>query len=305
MRRGGRSWCGRVRPNASTLVRIRPRPSANSSMNSAIGGAARQRLQTERAGAGEEVEHARPVKAFREAMRQDVEQRLARAVGGRADRVGARRGQRPAAKLTADDPHRACPCAALTGGLRGGRRRSRAARPVTTGLSRNRTLHPASFSAHRPWRRPRHPSSFPAAVRRAPSTHSPCGAAWLGSFALFPRARRISRRTGRHVPCRAWWWTAAERVVTPSSRSRLRFLINPPSPIACTLVAGRDPLASRRLGRRFRARTGLLENGLAITAPRNWRRTPRSAARRAGRAACGPSLPAPAPSASSPSWNGP
>ena len=53
----------------------------------AEGGAARQRFETERAGAGEQVEHARAVQLVGEAMRQHVEDRLAGAVGRRADGV--------------------------------------------------------------------------------------------------------------------------------------------------------------------------------------------------------------------------
>ena len=61
----------------------------------AVGGAARQRLQPERAGAGEQVEHAHAVeREIGDAVRQDVEHRLAHAVGGGARAVVRRRGER-------------------------------------------------------------------------------------------------------------------------------------------------------------------------------------------------------------------
>ena len=47
--------------------------------------AARDRLEPERAGAGEQVEHARAGDRIAVGMHQDVEQRLAQPVGGRAD----------------------------------------------------------------------------------------------------------------------------------------------------------------------------------------------------------------------------
>ena len=66
-----------------------------------LGRAARERLEAERARAGEQVEHARAV----DAVAQDREQRLAHAVGGRARGVAGRRLQAPSAPRAGDDPH--------------------------------------------------------------------------------------------------------------------------------------------------------------------------------------------------------
>src|SRR5689334_13102581 len=66
-----------------------------------VRGAARQRLEPDATGAGEEVEHAR----LGEPRHQRVEQRDAHLVGGRAGRVAARRGQAAALVRARDDPH--------------------------------------------------------------------------------------------------------------------------------------------------------------------------------------------------------
>ena len=64
-------------------------------------------------------------------MGENVEHGLAQPVGGRPDRADGGRGERPAAKLTADDPHGgarplpACPAACGRGGRAGARRRRR------------------------------------------------------------------------------------------------------------------------------------------------------------------------------------
>ena len=69
------------------------------------GRAARQRLEPERAGAGEQVEHARAGDRIAIGVGEDVEQALAQPVGRRADRLAARRGERAPAQLSADDAH--------------------------------------------------------------------------------------------------------------------------------------------------------------------------------------------------------
>ena len=69
------------------------------------GGAARERLEPERAGAGEQVEHARAGDRIAIGMDEDVEQRLAQPVGGRPDRLRFRRGERAPAQPSADDAH--------------------------------------------------------------------------------------------------------------------------------------------------------------------------------------------------------
>src|SRR4051794_38280576 len=63
--------------------------------------AARERLEPERAGAGEQVEYARAL----DRAAEDREQRLAHAVRRGADRGAARGGQTPAAPAAGDDPH--------------------------------------------------------------------------------------------------------------------------------------------------------------------------------------------------------
>ena len=67
--------------------------------------AARDRLDAERAGAGEEVEHARALARQVVAVDEDVEERLAQPVARRTDVVRARCGERPAPKSSADDAH--------------------------------------------------------------------------------------------------------------------------------------------------------------------------------------------------------
>src|SRR5262245_29193047 len=69
------------------------------------GGAARERLEPERAGAGEEIEHARAGDRIAVGVDEDVEQRLAQPVGGRPDRLRLRRRKRAAAQASADDAH--------------------------------------------------------------------------------------------------------------------------------------------------------------------------------------------------------
>src|SRR5690606_14248212 len=65
-------------------------------------GAARKRLQAEGAGAGKQVEDPCLVEQPGKAVLQDVEQRLAHAVRGRAGGIARRRTQAAAAKLTGD-----------------------------------------------------------------------------------------------------------------------------------------------------------------------------------------------------------
>ena len=69
------------------------------------GRAARERLEPERAGAGEQVEHARAGDRIAIGVDQDVEQRLAQPVGGRPDGLRFRRGERAPAQPSADDAH--------------------------------------------------------------------------------------------------------------------------------------------------------------------------------------------------------
>ncbi len=67
---------------------------------------ARDRLEAERAGTGEEIDDARAFeRQARNAMREDVEQTLAHAVGGRAQAFVLRGGDRAPAQGSADDPH--------------------------------------------------------------------------------------------------------------------------------------------------------------------------------------------------------
>ena len=68
--------------------------------------AARDRLDAERAGAGEQVEHPRIADGIAIGMRENVEQRLAQAVGGRPDLARGRARDRAPAQSSADDAHR-------------------------------------------------------------------------------------------------------------------------------------------------------------------------------------------------------
>src|SRR5688572_11509856 len=71
-----------------------------------LGSAAREGLEAERAGAGEGVEHDRVGQDVRvRAVREDVEERLARAVARRPYVASGRRDDGAAAVPTADDPH--------------------------------------------------------------------------------------------------------------------------------------------------------------------------------------------------------
>src|SRR4029079_212989 len=78
-----------------------------------VGSAAREGLEAEGAGAGEKVEHARALDRVAMSVREDVEDRLAQAVGGRTGLAPGGRGEQPAAQLTADDAHRAPPGSAF------------------------------------------------------------------------------------------------------------------------------------------------------------------------------------------------
>src|SRR5690606_22202269 len=75
----------------------------------AVGSAARQRLEAERPGAREQVEDAHALEMLRIAMGDDVEHRLAGAIGRRADGAGTRCRQHPPTHIPANDPHRLPP----------------------------------------------------------------------------------------------------------------------------------------------------------------------------------------------------
>src|ERR1700722_16847189 len=66
---------------------------------------ARDRLDAERAGAGEQVEHARVLNRIVIGVDEDIEQRLAQPVRGRADVARGRRHQIAAPQSPADDAH--------------------------------------------------------------------------------------------------------------------------------------------------------------------------------------------------------
>src|SRR3954449_10904075 len=66
-----------------------------------LGGAARERLEAERARSREQVEHARAL----DRAAQDRKHRLAHAIRRGADRGAARGGEAPAAPAAGDDPH--------------------------------------------------------------------------------------------------------------------------------------------------------------------------------------------------------
>src|SRR5262245_33894726 len=68
--------------------------------------AARYRLDAERAGAGEEIEHPRALDRVVVGVRENVEDGLAQAICGRADFVRGRRRQVAAPQSPPDHPHR-------------------------------------------------------------------------------------------------------------------------------------------------------------------------------------------------------
>src|SRR5690606_29861305 len=108
-------------------------------------GAARQRLETERPGAGKQVEHPAAVELLRVAVDDHVEDRLARTVGSRADRGAARGSEGPSAKFASDDAHlfaspRLRRAPARAGGCARPRRLRTLAPLVGSGRFRRRTL---------------------------------------------------------------------------------------------------------------------------------------------------------------------
>ena len=106
----------------------------------AEGGAARQRLEAERAGAGEQVEHLGALqREVGDAVREDVEHRLAHAVGG-----GPRARRRPARPAA---------------GRGTGRRRSSC---PALGLGRGRLARRPGASPRRPRCRARRPPARPS-----------------------------------------------------------------------------------------------------------------------------------------------
>ena len=98
-----------VKDSASTLRRMaRARRGTPPRSNTAEARAARQRLEPERAGAGEQVEHAGPLEVeCAPAVLQHVEQSLPHAVGGWARGEPLRCIERGAAELAGYDAHRA------------------------------------------------------------------------------------------------------------------------------------------------------------------------------------------------------
>src|SRR5208337_3738170 len=66
---------------------------------------ARQRLDRERPRSGEKVDHPLALDAAGITMLEDVEDRLAQALGGWADGVRSRRGETASSQPAADDPH--------------------------------------------------------------------------------------------------------------------------------------------------------------------------------------------------------
>src|SRR6202011_2204421 len=106
--------------------------------------------EAERAGAGEEVEHARASDRVVVTVSQDVEERFAQAVAGRPDRLRLRRRQRAPAEPAADDAHSAPARRPWAGWTRAGRAgrgtagaecsRSALARPAFARTARSGTI---------------------------------------------------------------------------------------------------------------------------------------------------------------------
>ena len=116
-RRGGRCGVTPARPERLDILaqqRARLRAVIDEQRESR---AARQRLDAERAGAGKQIEHARAGDRIAVGVHQDVEQRLAQPVGGRADapptsarRAGARAIVPPTMRISVS----AAPALAMT-----------------------------------------------------------------------------------------------------------------------------------------------------------------------------------------------
>ncbi len=224
-----------------------------------VGRPPRQRLEAERSGAGEEIEDARPHRRIVVGMGQDVEDRLAQPVRGRADRVRLR-GWR--------------------GGARDARRRrsSPAATARRTARAASRSAGAARFAAPEPPGRSHHPACHRLAEAAGfpPALKPPDFSAGLETAALtiLPAAALEAATVppGAHAPRKS-------PVLSPRKPSER-------SPRAAG--AHRAPRPRRRSGSRWcggaARRSSLPGAGPRRSAP-SWRKCPRerSSSRRAGR----------------------
>ena len=198
-----------VSPSASTLRRMSARASRLLLDEQAEGGAPRQRLEAERAGAGEQVEHPGALELeVGDAVGEDVEHRLAHAVRGRP-----RAHRRPARRAAGRGTARRRSSARL--GLAAG---PALAVPVPAGLPLR--VHEAELAGdgraelvdqdappHRLDARRAPGRAAGTGRRRCGSAGSPSARGCRGSCAprgSCPRAGRSRATRWRPAPCRAW-----------------------------------------------------------------------------------------------------
>ena len=105
--------------------------------------AVRGRLDPERAGTGEQIEHARAGDRIAIGVQENVEQRFAQAIGGRADCVRFRAGERAPAQPSADDAHQSVIRESSPSDFRSGagNRFPAFAKPASAGEARSDTDH--------------------------------------------------------------------------------------------------------------------------------------------------------------------
>src|SRR5712671_1317952 len=154
------------------------------------GRATRHRLQAERSGAGEQVEHTGAGDRVVKAVRQDVEERLAQAVAGRPYVLRLRRRQRAPAEPPADDAHSARPRRPWDGRSRPRRSWTRWTRAGLAAPALAAAFGPGTefrwlfrsglIEAHIGKSRPRRPWTGRSIRRRAPAGRTPMGRCFCG-----------------------------------------------------------------------------------------------------------------------------
>src|SRR5690606_18900716 len=205
-------------------------------------GTARQRLKSERAGAGKQVEHALALEHRSQPRGEDVEDVLAHAIRRGADRVITGRTQLLAAEAAGDDAHALTPRAARTAC----RLAASGTGPGGTRTTRTRATGPRTVRARATWLCR---SSIPRGATAGPTPRLAAEAGGLAAtVALGPRACGPGRtplacpsllaRTERLVPAGTERLVAALRLVARARRTGA-----PHRGIA--LTAGRTRTASR------------------------------------------------------------
>src|SRR5262245_12389512 len=190
------------------------------------GGTARERLEPERAGAGEEIEHARAGDGVAISVNEDIEQRLAQAVGGRPDRPRFRRDQRAPAQAPADDAHQRLLGRAPRRPRRFSRRASSGC-PIRSGSVRRRWRAGGRLSGASALDGSRVLAVLSSPRKRGPIFQRPrCGARWVPACAgTTGFAGGSMRGPAKSAP--AWAATRA-----PSCSRRVRVLASSIAPTA-------------------------------------------------------------------------